>query len=57
MKAKATQDFLHDHLGSVKEGDDIELSAEQAASIADCIDVYETKVVRQQPVEPKKAGK
>lgn len=52
MKAKAKTDFLHDQLGSVREGAELEVTAEQAASIADCIDVYETKVVRPQPVDP-----
>lgn len=52
MKAKAKTDFLHDQLGPVREGAEIEFTPQQAASVRDHIEVYETKVVRPQPVDP-----
>lgn len=59
MKVKANVDFLHDELGRVKAGAEIDVNAEQAASVLDYIDGYETKVVHAQPKphKPKKADK
>src|SRR5882762_3260812 len=49
MKAKAKIAFIHDELGHVPAGHEIELSHTQAASVRHLIEVYETKVVEQKP--------
>ena len=49
MKYKAKVMFLHDQLGRVNAGDVFEANAAQIAPVKDAVEVYETKVVKQEP--------
>lgn len=49
MKYKAKAMFLHDQLGRVNVGDIFEANDAQIAAVRDAVEVYETKVVKQEP--------
>lgn len=60
MKYKATATFLHDELGAIKKGQDVEATAIQAVTpvALGYFQPYETKVVRESPAETvKRKGK
>lgn len=56
MKYKATVSFLHDELGAIKKGQDVEATAIQAVTpvALGYFQPYETKVIHQAPAEPAK---
>ena len=56
MKYKATESFLHDELGAVAKGQDVEATPAQAITplMLGYFEPYETKVVREVPQEPAK---
>ena len=56
MKYKATESFLHDELGAVAKGQDVEATPAQAVTplMLGYFEPYETKVVREVPQEPPK---
>ena len=49
MKYKAKTMFLHDQLGRVNAGDIFEANKAQISAVRDAVEVYETKVVKQEP--------
>lgn len=49
MKAKAIKGFLHDQLGRVVKGQEFEATEAQLSGVRAFVEVYETKVVRQEP--------
>lgn len=58
MKYKATESFLHDELGAVAKGQDVEATPAQAVTplMLGYFEPYETKVVRETPTEPAKTA-
>ena len=48
MKYKAKAMFLHDQLGRVNAGDIFEANDAQIAAVRDAVEVYETKVIKQE---------
>lgn len=57
MKCKALKSFPHDELGQVKKGDEFEATAAQLSGVKAFVEVYETKVVRQEPTTKTKPSK
>lgn len=49
MKAKAIKGFLHDQLGRVVKGQEFEATEAQLSGVRAFVEVYETKVVREEP--------
>ena len=49
MKYKAKVTFLHDELGRVNAGDIFEANKAQISAVRDAVEVYETKVIKQEP--------
>lgn len=49
MKAKALKTFLHDQLGRVEKGMEFEASEAQLSGVRAFVEVYETKVIHDQP--------
>jgi hypothetical protein len=54
MQAKALKTFLHDQLGRVEKGTEFEATAAQLSGVRAFVEVYETKVIDEQPVMPKR---
>lgn len=54
MKVTVIKNFLHDRLGRVQKGSEIELPDFQARSLAEAglVSIYATKVVTEKPAEP-----
>lgn len=54
MQAKALKTFLSDQLGRIEKGTEFEATAAQLSGVRQFVEVYETKVVDEQPVMPKR---
>lgn len=57
MKAKALKAFLHDQLGYVAKGQEFEATKAQLAPVLPFVEIYETKVIHEAPVEPPRRGR
>lgn len=57
MKCKALKSFLHDQLGRVVKGQEFEATAAQLSGVKAFVEVYETKVVSEQPATKAKPSK
>ena len=49
MQVKALKTFLSDQLGRVEKGTEFEATAAQLSGVREFVEVYETKVVEEQP--------
>lgn len=54
MQVKALKTFLSDQLGRIEKGTEFEATAAQLSGVRDFVEVYETKVVDEQPLTPKR---
>lgn len=54
MQVKALKTFLSDQLGRIEKGTEFEATAAQLSGVRDFVEVYETKVVDEQPLMPKR---
>lgn len=55
MQAKALKTFLSDQLGRIEKGTEFEATAAQLSGVRQFVEVYETKVVDEQPKRRTKA--
>lgn len=55
MQAKALKTFLSDQLGRIEKGTEFEATAAQLSGVREFVEVYETKVVDEQPKRRTKA--
>lgn len=49
MKCKALKTFMHDQLGRVEKGTEFEATAAQLGGVEKFVEIYQTKVVSQEP--------
>lgn len=54
MRIKALKNFNHDQLGRVSKGQEVEITPNQLSGIKHLVSIYETKVIHEEPAEPKK---
>lgn len=59
MKIKAKATFLHDQLGRVAKGSEIDVTPEQLRQLKSYgwVEEYDTKVTRDEPAKPARAKK
>lgn len=55
MRIKALRTFNHDQLGRVEKGQEVDdVTPAQLSGIRKYVEIYETKVIHQEPEQPKK---
>lgn len=54
MRIKALKNFHHDQLGSVTKGQELDITPNQLSGIKHLVLIYETKVIHEEPAQPKK---
>lgn len=57
MKCKALKGFLHDELGTIRKDQEFNATAAQLSGVKAFVEVYETKVVREEPATKAKPSK